>query len=427
MDLTEMMEFGKIQKINNEIYYKVRGETVVEEDFKTLAAHDDKTAKANGIDVLEIVNREDFDKLIVVEIGIGNGQFARDFLETVVGKIDLKYYLFDVSEKMIDDVKKRDWVSNFEGVLEFGIRDAEDFDLGFLKNTDEKTLIYFRFNELYDDLSCEYFLKDGEDVYKLFGKMTIDDSEEKKDEIKAAVDAMDIEGLKKIGIEVTEKIRLEFEPRKIDLNELCVVRRELISESPDMSLIPVNVGCALNFKKIVTEMNDTGKKFMIDIFDYGLPVNEEEFIEDMDDPSRLYSQDFSGCRTNDVNFRFLWKITEKNWDGKIGQEFESQREYIEKVFGIKLYKVDDIFDVDGNFRLIEGIKFYLKDESKYDELNEKFLEILDPSNLFYEELTEEKAEKIWKLLRENGVEDGTFETLFDQGNDEFWHYRVANF
>lgn len=269
---------SKIRETNKK-YYSSKGKKIYS-DFSTFAQG--KTlAKCNALEFVRDFSASKSPRVVVCEYGIGRGDFAKNFLDEVK-KLDRKlyartrYYLFDFSEKMIDDARKN--LASHGAVCVFGKFDAAA-EQPFLQ------FDYCRINELLTDLPTLVCQLNNGTLRELGGKP--------------------------IG----------------DASPFVV---EFLKRVEDGRAMPFNFIGA----EFLAKLCACGKKsFRIDVFDYGFYSSDEVFEHPVDEWNRLMVRDYGGQLTTDLNVPFV--LAHLSAAGIIAKA-EKQKEYCEKVLGKKL-------------------------------------------------------------------------------------------
>jgi hypothetical protein len=146
-------DFPAKQAKANAKYYSSKGKSIYS-DFSTFA-QGKALAKCNSIEFCR-----DFSKhaapVVVCEYGIGKGDFAKNFLDEIKKRdkqlySKTRYYLFDISEKMLDAARKN--LQPHKSSCTFGLFDAS-------ANLPSLPFDYCRINELLSDLPAEIYSKE---------------------------------------------------------------------------------------------------------------------------------------------------------------------------------------------------------------------------------------------------------------------------
>ncbi|MCX6772748.1 MAG: SAM-dependent methyltransferase, partial [Candidatus Micrarchaeota archaeon] len=144
----------------NKRYYSSKGKNIYS-DFSTFA----QGKALSTCNAIEFCN--DFENssapVTVCEYGVGKGDFAKTFLDEVKKRNKklysrVRYYLFDISEKMLDAARKN--LHAHHDICIFGKFDAalDAPDLAF---------DYCRINELVTDLHAQIYMKQGSKILEL--------------------------------------------------------------------------------------------------------------------------------------------------------------------------------------------------------------------------------------------------------------------
>jgi len=286
-----------IRKANKE-YYSSKGENIYS-DFSTFA-QGSALATCNAIEFAsDFSSREG--TVVVCEYGIGKGDFAKTFLDTLKTRNRklyrrTRYYLFDFSEKMIESARKN--LKTHGAICILGKFDAAA-ELPFLQ------FDYCRINELLTDLPAELFMRKEEGIYNM-------------------------------GME----------------NGALVGRRNIsppIFASRFLARIDEGRAMPFNFtaEKFLLELCRRGKKsFRVDLFDYGFYSADDVFDLEVEEWNRLMIRDFGGQLTVDLNFPQM--LSALAADG-FRASLEKQKNYAERVLGCPLELSDD----DGKLDYVE--------------------------------------------------------------------------
>ncbi|MFH1448776.1 MAG: SAM-dependent methyltransferase [Candidatus Micrarchaeota archaeon] len=277
------LPFDRYQKRINSKYYSKKGSAIYG-DFSTFALGN-RIAQANAKEFHGFAKKRK-GSLEVGEFGVGNGLFARRFLEEVE-RLDVErgtgclkridYSLVDISRKMLMDAKM-----NLRGYdVNIVCSDALEF-------RPRKLFNYVRINELLSDLPSKLLFRKGKGIFEL--------------------------GLS---------------GKKPALVRYAGGMPPGIGEFPEGYVFPMNTG-AIGFlqglKKVIA------KGGYVDIFDYGFgsfgDVVEEPREVWNDNVSRWYGDQV----TVDVNFPHLKSAFRT-------LKLETQKEYVERVLKERLFQV----------------------------------------------------------------------------------------
>ncbi len=297
-----MKNVERFMEEENRKYYSQKGKGIYS-DFKTFAASR-RLGRACAFEFIPFARKVE-GELRVYDFGVGDGQFARNFLEEVnsldkeVGK-RIAYTLWDVSAKMLEEAQSNLKEFSVEAVC----APAEEC-------AKMKTAFWVRANELLDDVPARVFMRKGKKIYEV--------------------------GENNGEIAVAE----EGKPPKIAL--------ERMRGAPELYWIPVN----LRAIEIVEEWK---KKLRIgggiSIFEYGF-YGEEEITEM---PPEIWNESvvrkYGGQPTVDVDFGFM----EKKCGGKVEHQDEFvQRIIHEKVFAVEMKRMDYLSEeeIDEKIKSIE--------------------------------------------------------------------------
>ena len=270
----------------NKGYYTSKGKKIYS-DFSTFAQ-----GKALAIcNAIEFCN--DFEKqsgnLIVCEYGVGNGDFAKTFLDELKKRnkklyAKTRYYLFDFSEKMLGAARKN--LAAHRAICIFGKFDASNDmpDLHF---------DYCRINELVTDLPANFYMKKGGRIFELVPG---------KDET--------------------------FSTNMVSFPSPLV--SSFLTRIEEGRAIPFN----FTAEKFILTLCTHGKPHSrIDIFDYGFYSADDVLLLPKEEWNRLLVRDYGGQLTVDLNFpQILSSLSSSGVSAKV----EKQKGYCEKVLGKKL-------------------------------------------------------------------------------------------
>jgi len=259
----------------NRKYYSSKGSAIYS-DFSTFA-QGKALATANAIGFVR--DFSDYGKIEVCEYGIGNGNFAKVFLDEVKKRDSaiysrIHYSLFDISEKMISGAKKN--LSAHNGTCSFSM-----FDASF--ETPSQQFDYCRINELLTDLPAELYFRKGKTIFNREGK---------------AVSAQPIVST-------------------------------FLSRIDEARLIPFN----FTAEKFLLSLCDCGNgNSRIDLFDYGF-YSKDDFLLPAEEWNRLMVREYGSQLTVDLNFTF---IIASVLSCGFSPGIEKQKEYAERELGMPL-------------------------------------------------------------------------------------------
>jgi SAM-dependent MidA family methyltransferase len=297
-----MESIEKLMERTNTRYYSGRGKHIYF-DFKTFAASR-KLGRACALEFIEKAQKAE-GELRVYEFGVGDGSFARNFLESLE-KIDssvgkrVNYVLWDLSKKMLDEAQE-----NLRGYpIEAVCRDAENL-------SGMKEAFWVRGNEILDDIPARVFLREGKKIYE-------------------------------VGWNNGEFAAWE-EPRA------PAEAIERMAEAPEGYWITLN----LRAKKIMEGWKgQIAEGGGISIFEYGFYSMGE--LQEV--PAEIWNdsvvREYGGQYTVDVDFGWL----EKKCGGSVeGQDGFVRRTLGEDVFAVEMEKLDYVGekDVERKRRLLE--------------------------------------------------------------------------
>ncbi len=267
---------SETQRLANADYYASKGKEIYS-DFSTFA-QGKALATCNAIEFAR--DFADNDQPIVCEYGIGNGNFAKVFLDdlkhrspNLYGKT--RYFLFDFSEKMLSDAKVN--LAAHKSICSFS-----KFDASF--ETPAQEFDYCRINELLSDLPAELYMRKTGRILSLDGTRT-------------TTDLFVFKFLERI--DEGRGIPFNFAAEKFLLG-LCRLGRQ---------------------------------NFRIDLFDYGFYSADGIFIHPVEEWNSLMVREYGSESTVDLNFpQMLASLAAQG----VSAQVEMQKEYAERVLGTKL-------------------------------------------------------------------------------------------
>jgi SAM-dependent MidA family methyltransferase len=262
----------------NKVFYKSAGSGIYNV-FSTFAKGR-TIAKCNAIEFCKNFHDKE-GKITVHEYGVGDGTFAKIFLD-YVKKLDLElykrleYYLFDFSSKMLKDCQM---------TLKSHISKCyfNEFDVLSKKQID--SFDYCRINELLSDLPSEFYYSKNGEIFDLANK-------------------------------------------KIKTPNIFV--EKFLERIEEERVIPFNFE-ALNF--ILSLSKAANKNFKIDIFDYGFYFANEIYQIPKEIWNKIIIRKYKNQITTDLNFFFLF--TNLSLNG-LNCTIEKQKDYAERILGEKL-------------------------------------------------------------------------------------------
>ena len=254
----------------NREYYSKKGKAIYS-DFSTFA-QGSALATANAIEFADDFSSTS-GEIVVCEYGIGNGNFAKVFLNELSSLSPslyarTRYHLFDISDKMIDDARKS--LAKHASICEFHNFDAA-CELPSLQ------FDYCRINELLSDLPAEIYARKGNGV---------------------------------------------------PTSNLFV--QKFLSRIDDGRQIPFSFAA----EKFLLALCNCGKgNFRIDAFDYGFYSADDIFLLPLDEWNRLVSRTYGTQITVDLNFLQLSSaIAAQGFSVNV----EMQKDYCERALGMPL-------------------------------------------------------------------------------------------
>src|SRR3989338_3781470 len=257
-------------------YYSSKGKAAYS-DFSTFA-QGRALARCNAIEFARDFSNQG--EILVCEYGVGNGNFAKVFLDELKSKdaqlhSRTHYFLFDLSEKMLKDARKT--LSSHGSICSF-----ERFDAA--SEAPSQNFDYCRINELLSDLPADIYMKSQ-------GKITSMDSK------RTTSDLFVSKFLERV--DEGRAIPFNFTAEKF-LSSLCLAGRP---------------------------------GFRIDAFDYGFYSAEGIFIHPKEEWNSIILRKYGSQVTVDLNFPQL--IASLASQG-IAAAIESQKDYAERVLGMPL-------------------------------------------------------------------------------------------
>lgn len=292
------------QRLANAAYYSSKGKEIYS-DFSTFA-QGKALATCNAIEFVR--DFADYSHIDICEYGVGNGNFAKVFLDEVK-KRDAKlysrthYFLFDLSEKMLHSAKQT--LELHKSACTFS-----KFDAAY--DTPSQEFDYCRINELLTDLPAEIYMVEG-------GKIISPDLKHTTSDLFVA------KFLQRVG--VGRAIPFNFAAQHFLLN-LCKIGRQ---------------------------------NFCIDLFDYGFYSADDIFIHPREEWNSLMVREYGSQITVDLNFPQM--LSSLAFEG-IPAKVEMQKDYAERVLGCKLElsESDDCLDYvkakPSNTDIVEDDDFY---------------------------------------------------------------------
>lgn len=261
----------------NKGYYSSRGKEIYS-DFLTFA-QGKALATCNAIEFVDDFSTAN--EPVVCEYGIGEGDFAKTFLDEVKRRDAAlykrtQYHLFDLSEKMISDAKKN--LSSHKSICSF-----RKFDAAF--ETPSLEFDYCRINELLTDLPADLYSKKSGRILHADGKMVSSPS--------PLVTAM-------------------------------------LSRMDEKRHVPFNFAA----EKFLSSLCACGKPgFRVDVFDYGFYSADDIFTLPVEEWNRVITRTYGTQITIDLNFL---QISSSLISQNFAVQVEKQKDYAEGVLGKKL-------------------------------------------------------------------------------------------
>lgn len=265
------------QRLANAAYYSSKGKAIYS-DFSTFA-QGKALATCNAIEFARDFPQAG-NEISVCEYGVGNGNFAKVFLDEVK-KRDTKlysrtrYHLFDISSKMLQSAKKT--LAHHKNICTFSAFDAA-------YDTPAQEFDYCRISELLTDLPAEIYMVNG-------GKITSPDGKHSTSDLFVSKFLQ--------RVEAGRAIPFNFVAQHFLLS-LCGIGRQ---------------------------------NFRIDLFDYGFYSADDIFTHPQEEWNGLVAREYGSQITVDLNFPQI--LSSLAFEG-IPAKIEMQKEYAERVLGMPL-------------------------------------------------------------------------------------------
>jgi len=299
--------FDRMGELNS-AYYK-SPKTKIYDDFLTYA-HSEKgmLTKANATDFYSRVKNKSQSQFQIIEIGVGNGAFAKGFLDEIK-ELDKKnstavaskiiYTLADFSKPVLERAKKFNEDFQNHGKLNSYLFDASLSDCKLCGEFSDKisglvTYDLIRCNELFSDLPSQLYVKIEDEIFLVY---------------------------------FDEKLSPQLQPTVMgDLSELEL---KLIHSLPNGYFIPINRSAANSISFL---SNHLKKGAFMDIFDYGFYLTR-----DFDIPADMWNlsivREYNTQWTVDLNFIYLAALMQSL---EKSSSVQPQKDYVQKITGKKL-------------------------------------------------------------------------------------------
>lgn len=293
----------------NRAYYRLRGAEIYE-DFVTAVSHDRLQARADAHAFRNDLRRlEAHDGPIsVLEVGVGGGQYAADFLDEckkIGGEWSplpfysrLTYVMGDISPAMLEDALGSQ-------------RSDQVVVVGLDQLSSRAPYALQRYNELFDDLqacSVLYHSPAGE-LYRAELRGTFPEGLLPEgvalEELASWMESADLERLHPVGVETLTLVDWDVRFVPCSLSELPGGELLALDELPRDSLIPVNGG-GVTFLQGALERSGNGS---VRIFDYGLG-GLEQTAQDYPSANQIVRR-YGASATRDVLFPLLQRVAER--------------------------------------------------------------------------------------------------------------------
>lgn len=307
-----------MEKYNSK-YYK-DPDTNIYDDFLTYAQSPHGIlADANATKFYDHNLHSDKESLSILEVGVGNGNFAHSFLSrlkeldekkgtTLLERVD--YTIADFSRPILakakDSIKKFDDLCKLDSFL-FDASTLTNCDCGEMsdKNKGLGRYDHIRCNELFSDLPADMYVKLDEQIMQVL----FDEDMDKE--------------LVEIG--------------EAELDEL---QMKLISKLPENHFIPLNK-IALN--SLIYLCNHLAPETYLETFDYGFYKQA-----DFDIPADMWNdstvREYGGQWTVDLNFIYL---SAELSDQELTTVVKEQKEYVQEITGERpVHKDEGSLDYD---------------------------------------------------------------------------------
>lgn len=325
----------------NRAYYRLRGAEIYE-DFVTAVSHDSLQARADAHAFRNDLRRlQAHDGPVhVLEVGVGGGQYAADFLQEcqkIGGEWSplpfyrrLTYVMGDISPAMLRDALGSQKTDNVQVV---GLDELSTYAPYHLQ----------RYNELFDDLpACSVLYNDPQGkLYRAELRGTFPEGMLPEgvtlEELAAWMDAADLERLTPVGVETLALI--DWDVRFVP----CVLAEfpggELLKaeELPRDRLIPLNGG-GVQFLRGALERSGLGA---IRLFDYGL--GDFEQCAGTYTAANQIVRRYGASATRDVLFPLLQRVAEQS-----GRQARIQR--------LEEFIAESMGEAPSAFRFLMGIE-----------------------------------------------------------------------
>ncbi len=267
---------SEAQRLANAAYYSSKGKEIYS-DFSTFA-QGKSLATCNAIEFIHGFSH--YNEAIVCEYGVGNGNFAKVFLDEVKKRdAELygrtRYFLFDLSKKMLSAAKQT--LALHKSICTF-----TEFDAAY--DIPAQEFDYGRCNELLTDLPAEIYMIKGGKIISLDSKHTTSDLFVSK-------------FLQRV--EMGRAIPFNFAAQHFLLN-LCSIGRQ---------------------------------NFRMDLFDYGFYSADGIFIHPREEWNSLMVREYGSQITVDLNFPQM--LSSLAFEGILAK-VEMQKGYAERVLGMPL-------------------------------------------------------------------------------------------
>jgi SAM-dependent MidA family methyltransferase len=283
-----MGRLAKMQEDANREYYTRKGGRIYS-DFITYANSDGKIAECNAIEFCKKFGKKKNKR--VLEIGVGNGNFAAEFLKkanAVAPGMKIDYTLADISEKMLFAAEKRLQKGGFAAKTIHS--DATKVEFA------HSSFDYVRLQELLTDLPSSIFvLCEGRVFEVAYGK----------------------DGGASGLCFVDEKTSAFVEP--------------VLSRLGENYFVPFNFAACELVVKLYDAIAPGG---YVDIFDYGFANADDLLPYDMWNQSIV--REYGGQLTVDLNIPLLLSFAKS---AGFEADVQLQKEYVERVLGEKVMGV----------------------------------------------------------------------------------------
>jgi SAM-dependent MidA family methyltransferase len=333
---------GNMLDLLNRANYGLRGKAIYD-DFATQVRGDPLLAQADAACFRRDLKANPSTDLQVLEVGVGGGQFAADFIACLSGgddRLQVRYCIGDISRAMLDDALRH---------LARTDSHVEVLALDELAGSDRRFVLQ-RFNELFDDLpECAVLYVDGDgrlwtaEVRATFPGASppgpVGGPPVPLHTLTRALQDTDLDTLRQLAPEDLGSLEVEVRFTPIQLTDLPYgdLLPALLEGARDR-LFPYNVGAARFLEQCLDRAEPHG---VVRIYDYGLPhcraaTRYEE--------SAKVVRHFGANPTRDVLFSLLQAVAERRgWTTRLC----SSEHFIHEALGQDLVDFGPLDGADG--------------------------------------------------------------------------------